>query len=87
MAFGADLLVRAILQYFGFLADLSQWVNLAECPLITLDRFWQASKSGIIWKQLRVCIWRPGRLPSRSNCKGPLGLPCAVTPYGTRPPV
>jgi hypothetical protein len=24
----------------------------------------------------------PGRLPIRSNCKGPLGLPCAVTPEG-----
>jgi hypothetical protein len=23
-----------------------------------------------------------GRLPRRSNCKGPLGLPCAVTPEG-----
>ena len=30
---------------------------------------------------------RPGRgwLPKRSNCKGPFGPPCAVTPLGTRP--
>jgi hypothetical protein len=26
-------------------------------------------------------------LINRSNCKGPVGLPCAVTPQGTRPPV
>jgi hypothetical protein len=51
VAFGVDLLVRAILQYFGFLADLSQWANQScgVCPLITLDRFWQASKLEIIW--------------------------------------
>src|SRR5579864_7339024 len=28
-----------------------------------------------------------GQLPRRSNCKGPLGLPCAVTPFGTWPRV
>jgi len=27
-----------------------------------------------------------GRLPSRPNCKGPLGPPCAVTPRRTWPP-
>src|SRR5580704_17308265 len=27
-----------------------------------------------------------GQLPSRPNCKGPLGLPCAVTPRRTWPP-
>jgi hypothetical protein len=26
-----------------------------------------------------------GWLPKRSNCKGPFGPPCAVTPLGTRP--
>jgi hypothetical protein len=36
VAFGVDLLVRAILQYFGFLADLSQWANQScgVCPHI-----------------------------------------------------
>jgi hypothetical protein len=28
-----------------------------------------------------------GAASNRSNCKGPIGIPCAVTPKGTRPPV
>jgi hypothetical protein len=28
-----------------------------------------------------------GVASNRSNCKGPIGLPCAVTPLKTRPPV
>jgi hypothetical protein len=27
-----------------------------------------------------------GAASNRSNCKGPIGIPCAVTPQGTRPP-
>jgi len=42
--------------------------------------------TGRLWRPLAVTryVWVKtfghGQLPSRSNCKGPLGLPCAVTP-------
>jgi hypothetical protein len=68
--------------------DFSHSSRIRKTPQQIETIFFQQF-DGVIWAK----ISKPdkphrsgrGRLPKRSNCKGPLGPPCAVTPLGTRP--
>jgi hypothetical protein len=64
------------LALFSTKSDFGSFFLLADVSLATIYN------SPLEW------CWRPAARAAsrRSNCKGPPGLPCAVTPQGTWPP-